>query len=75
MNHTLMSSLMTASQQVARRGLEAERKRRVAFIAKEIDELSAPENMGVWGLRLALREYGYDVDACPDALRRRGVDA
>ncbi|MBN9219556.1 MAG: hypothetical protein J0I79_16545 [Mesorhizobium sp.] len=46
---------------------------RIKALVKEIDELSAI--MTPWGLKDALRQLGYDVDACPDTLRRRGVDA
>ncbi|TPM41405.1 hypothetical protein [Mesorhizobium sp. B2-3-4] len=46
---------------------------RIKALVREIDELS--RIMTPWGFKNAIRQLGYDVDACPDTLRRRGVDA
>jgi hypothetical protein len=74
-NPISIEGLSDIGRQIAMRGQSAEWKRRVAALAKEIDELTASERMGVWGFKAALREFGYDVDACLVTLSRRGVDA
>jgi hypothetical protein len=54
---------------------DASLQKRVAVIASEIDDLSKPENLGVWGLKHSLRQFGYDVDADAAVLGCRSVDA
>ncbi len=51
---------------------QADHKRRVGELARQIDELS--DEMGVPAFRDAIRKHGYDVDADLGILARRGVD-
>lgn len=67
-----MEPFAALAERARRTSLNKEMERRVADLARTIDEISG--EMGVPAFRDAIRKHGYDVDADTGMLCRRGVN-
>ncbi|WP_398472841.1 hypothetical protein [Tardiphaga sp.] len=69
---TEMGAFAALAEQARQQSLFKEQQRRVAEIARQIDEVSG--EMGSNAFVDAIRTHGYDVQADLGMLSRRGVD-
>jgi hypothetical protein len=71
-----MNTGMIPFEQVAQRAQQKAERRlqqsKIVELVRLIDELSG--SMGVPAFREAVRQLGYDIDACHYTLMQRGVD-